>query len=289
MPLAAADPMMWQARGRDLDLHRPRVMGVVNVTPDSFSDGGAFLDPARAVAHALSLAHDGADILDIGGESTRPGAPDVSEDEERRRVLPVVCGVRAALPDVLISVDTRKAAVAADVLAAGADIINDVSGLSYDPAMAEVIARAGASAVLMHMRGTPATMLQETGYADLFAHVSDHLRWGLSRCVEVGIPLARVALDPGIGFAKDLNQNISLIAHLRKLLPLGRPLLLGVSRKRFIGALTGREVHDRAHGTAAALTACVLHGASILRVHDVSQAVDVIKVATAIRDAALRA
>jgi dihydropteroate synthase len=273
---------------RDLDLRRPLIMGVVNVTPDSFSDGGAFLDPARATAHALALCEQGADILDIGGESTRPGAADVPAAEELARVLPVVEAIRRALPHALLSIDTRKAAVAAPCLAAGAQIINDVSGFCYDDDLPQVVARAHASAVLMHMRGTPATMLHDTRYDDLFDAISSHLRHGLSRAAAAGIPTERVALDPGIGFAKDLSQNLTLIANLHRLLPLGRPLLLGVSRKRFIGALTHKDdPADRAFGTAAAVTACVLHGASILRVHDVAQARDAILVAAAIRDAAL--
>jgi dihydropteroate synthase len=278
-----AEQKGWKVGKVWLGVERAAVMGVVNITPDSFSDGGLYLDPRRAVEHGLRLVEEGADLLDVGGESTRPGAVYVDEAEELRRVLPVVEGLIAAGVAVPISVDTRKAEVARQTLAAGALVINDVSGLRDDPQMASVIAAAGASAVLMHMRGSSQTMQTDTHYADLFAEVIAHLAQGLGLCKDAGVEVERVALDPGIGFGKDLPQNLSLIAHLDRLHVLGRPILMGVSRKRFIGTLTGRDVDGRGAGTLAAVAACVLRGAAVVRVHDVASALDVVKVCAAIR------
>jgi len=275
--------MRMQIGARLFDGPGPFVMGIVNATPNSFSDGGRFLDPAAAIAHALRLAGEGADLVDLGGESTRPGAPPVPEDEEIRRVIPVIEGLRArgfALP---ISIDTMKAAVASAALAAGADLVNDVAGLA-DPALARVVARTGVPVVVMHMRGTPADMQSRASYGDVVAEVRAELAEALLRAETAGIAADRIILDPGIGFAKTAEQNLELLARLGEL-RLARPLLVGPSRKSFIGKVTGAAVEDRLPGTLAALTVAVLAGAEFLRVHDVAAARQAALVAAAIRDA----
>ncbi len=264
----------------------PFVMGVVNATPDSFSDGGRFLSPDAAAAQAERLAEEGADLVDLGGESTRPGAAPVDAVEERRRVVPVVERLRArgfALP---ISVDTSKAEVARAALEAGADLVNDVHGLA-DPALARVVADAGAPVVLMHTRGTPATMQDLAVYRDLLAEVAAELRQALARAVAAGVAEERIILDPGLGFAKTPGQSVELLARVGELRALGRPLLVGPSRKRFIGHLTGAPVEDRLPGTLAAVTACVLAGVELVRVHDVAAARQAAQVAAALRQAAI--
>lgn len=267
----------------------PFLMGVVNTTPDSFSDGGLFLEPEAAIAHAIRLEGEGADLVDVGGESTRPGAAPVPADEELRRVLPVIRGLRArgfALP---ISIDTSKGAVARAALAAGADLVNDVTGLS-DPDLGAAAAEAGAPVVLQHTRGTPADMASRASYDDVAAEVIAELAQALARADAAGIPRQRIILDPGIGFAKDAGQNIELLARLGELRRFGLPLLVGPSRKRFIGALAGVAAPaDRLPGTLAAVTACVLAGVELLRVHDVAAARQAAAVAAAIRGAARRA
>ncbi len=263
----------------------PFLMGVVNATPDSFSDGGLFLDPEAAIAQALRLADEGADLIDLGGESTRPGAAPVAADEELRRVLPVIRGLRArgfALP---ISIDTWKGTVARTALAAGADLVNDVTGLS-DPELGAAVAEAGAPVVLQHTRGTPADMASRARYADVVVEVAAELAQALARAEAAGIPPERVILDPGIGFAKDTPQNVELLARVGELRRLGRPLLVGPSRKRFIGDLSGAAPADRLPGTLAAVTACVLAGVELLRVHDVAPARQAAAIAAAIRGAA---
>jgi dihydropteroate synthase len=259
-------------------------MGVVNATPDSFSDGGRFLALDAAVAQAERLAAEGADLVDLGGESTRPGATAVEPAEERRRVVPVIERLRArgfALP---ISIDTCKAEVARAALEAGADLVNDVLGLA-DPALAEVVAGAGVPVVLMHMRGRLSSMQERAVYADLLGEVAAELREALARAVAAGIPEGRIILDPGIGFAKTPAQSVELLARVGELRALGRPLLVGPSRKRFIGHLTGAPVEDRLPGTLAAVTACVLAGVELLRVHDVAAARQAASVALALRQA----
>jgi dihydropteroate synthase len=262
----------------------PFVMGIVNATPDSFSDGGRFLDPAAAVARALRLAEEGADVVDVGGESTRPGSPPVDEGEELRRVLPVIEALRARGFPLPISVDTTKPAVARAALAAGADAVNDVSCLA-DAALARAAADAGAALVLMHTRGTPADMASRAVYGDVVAEVSAELEAALARAEAAGLPRARVILDPGIGFAKTAAQSLELLARLPALRALGRPLLVGPSRKSFIGAATGAAVGERLPGTLAAVAAAVLAGAEWLRVHDVAEARQAALLAAAIRDA----
>jgi dihydropteroate synthase len=262
----------------------PFLMGIVNATPDSFSDGGRFLDPDAAVAQALRLAEEGADLVDLGGESTRPGAPAVPVEEELRRVVPVVERLRArgfALP---ISIDTRKGAVARAALAAGADLVNDVTALS-DPDLGRAAAEAGAPVVLMHMRGTPADMQTHAVYGDVAREVARELEAALARAEAAGIARERTILDPGIGFAKTPEQSVELLARVGELRALGRPILVGPSRKSFIGKLTGASAPERLPGTLAAVAACVLAGVELLRVHDVAAARQAAIVARAIRDA----
>ena len=254
-------------------------MGIVNVTPDSFSDGGAYLSPDAAIAHGIELIDEGADILDIGGESTRPGAAEVSVDEETERVVPVIEGLADA--GVPISVDTSKAAVAERALEAGASIVNDVTALG-DPAMAPLCAEAGCRLVLMHMKGTPRTMQQEPRYDDLLGEISAFLRERMDRAVEAGVAEEAIWLDPGIGFGKTVEHNLELIDRLGELRELGRPLVLGASRKSFIGKLTGREVDDRLGGSLAAAVVGSLRGADVLRVHDVRATREAVLVTEAI-------
>jgi dihydropteroate synthase len=255
---------------------RTAVMGIVNATPDSFSDGGRY-DP---LAHGLRLAEEGADILDVGGESTRPGAAPVDEREERARTVPVIRELarRTRLP---ISIDTTKASVAAAALDAGAEIVNDVSGLARDRELPR--AAAGASFCLMHMRGTPADMQTRAIYTDLHGEVLAELEEVLQRAREGGIPEERIALDPGIGFAKTGTQNLVLLRRLRELAQLGRPLLTGPSRKAFIGVATGKAAPDRLSGSVAAAVACALNGTALVRVHDVAATREALAVADAIR------
>ncbi len=264
--------------------HGPFLMGVVNVTPDSFSDGGRFLAPDAAVAQALRLAEEGADLVDLGGESTRPGAAPVPADEEIRRVVPVIERLRARRFPVPISVDTSKGTVARAALAAGADLVNDVTSLA-DPDLARAVTAAGVPVVLMHMRGTPADMQSHARYGDVVREVAAELAAALARAEAAGIARERIVLDPGIGFAKTAEQSVELLSRVGELRALGRPLLVGPSRKSFIGKLTGAPVGERVPGTLAAVTACVLAGVELLRVHDVAAARQAALVAAAIRDA----
>ncbi len=262
----------------------PFLMGIVNATPDSFSDGGRFLDPAAAVDQASRHADEGADLVDVGGESTRPGAPPVPADEEIRRVVPIVERLRARGFPLPISVDTSKGAVARAALAAGADLVNDVSGLA-DPDLGRAVAEARVPVVLMHTRGTPADMQARAVYADVMGEVVAELREVLARAARAGIDLGAVVLDPGLGFAKTAEQSVELLARIGELRALGRPLLVGPSRKSFIGKLTGAPVTDRVPGTIAAVVACVLAGVELLRVHDVAPCRQAALVAAALRDA----
>ncbi len=256
------------------------VMGIVNVTPDSFSDGGRFLDPAAAIAHGRALLAEGADVLDVGGESTRPGAAPVGAAEELARVLPVVEALAAA--GATVSVDTTKAAVAAPCLAAGARWVNDVSALRADPALAGVTADAGAELCLMHMRGEPRTMQADPRYDDVVDDVRAFLEERLSAAVAAGVAEERVWLDPGIGFGKTAEHNLALLGRLDALVALGRPVLVGTSRKSFLGRLTGRaEAADRLAGTLATTVLARARGARGFRVHDVAPARDALLVADA--------
>src|SRR5262249_32674849 len=267
----------WRLRDRTLTPgDPPLVMGIVNVTPDSFSDGGRFLDTDAAVAQALRLAEQGADLLDIGGESTRPGAQSVPLEEELSRVLPVIRGLAAKTP-VLLSVDTSKAEVARQALEAGAHIINDITALQGDPAMPEVARTFQAGVILMHMQGTPATMQVEPHYDEVVSEVAAFLEARLQACADVGIAGSQVVLDPCIGFGKTASHNLLLLARLEELQCLGRPVCLGVSRKGFLGKVLGRPLEQRLVGSlAAACYALARRAAQIVRVHDVAETRDVV-------------
>jgi dihydropteroate synthase len=298
----------WRLRTRTLELgRRTLVMGVVNITPDSFSDGGAFLAPDAAVAHGLALLDEGADLLDLGAESTRPGsraggaagtatAPAVSADEEQARLLPVLKGILAARPDAIVSVDTYKAATARAALAAGAEIVNDVSGFLWDSGMAPVCAEHGCGVVLMHTRGRPEEWRAQPQLEpdELLAEVRAGLSASLNTAAAAGVAPEAIVLDPGYGFGKRWDENYALLARQAELLTLGRPLLAGLSRKSFLGRTLaplhgGQEAPVGARETAsvAALVAAILHGASIVRVHNVRAAVEAARIADAVLAAAL--
>lgn len=271
----------WQVRSATLSTaDHTLVMGVVNVTPDSFFDGGRFLQPEEAVGHGLELWEQGADLVDVGGESARPGAEEVPTREELRRVLPVVRGLAAE--GVLVSVDTAKAEVAEAALEAGAVAVNDITALG-DPAMAGLVAEAGAGVVLMHMQGTPRTMQEDPRYEDVVEEVRSFLLARAEVARQAGIPPERICLDPGIGFGKLLHHNLALLARLDRLVMEGYPVLVGTSRKSFIGQiLGGLPPEEREEGTAATLALAVAAGAAMVRVHDVLMARRVVRVADAI-------
>jgi dihydropteroate synthase len=280
-------PVLWRFAGREFHFQpppatMPLVMGIVNVTPDSFSDGGAFLDHDVAVAYALRLVDEGADIIDIGGQSTRPGSDPVSLDVEIARVMPAIERLRAR-SDVLISVDTSKAEVARRALAAGAQIINDVFSLRDDPGMIDVVAGCDAGLIIMHMLGTPKTMQIDPRYRDVVqdvhAFLAERLEWLAAR----GVALERVAIDPGIGFGKTHEHNLRLVRELDRFTDLGRPVCLGASRKGFIGKILNRPVEQRVHGSVGVAVAGYLRGAAILRVHDVAATRDTIAMLHAIQ------
>jgi dihydropteroate synthase len=281
--LRALPPRDWfLARGREVWCNeRPLIMGIVNVTADSFYDGGRYAKPEQAVAHALELVKQGADILDLGAESTRPGAHPVSEQDELTRMIPVVAELarRVTIP---ISVDTTKSRVAQFALDAGASIINDVSALQGDAAMATVIARSGAAIILMHMQGTPQTMQKAPQYENVVAEVAHFLDERMKVAEEAGIAKTNIVLDPGIGFGKLLVHNLNLLDQLSSFAMLNRPVLVGLSRKAFISQIVDRSVIHREWGTAAAIALAVDRGAQILRVHDVAMMGDVVKVAAAV-------
>jgi len=272
MTCAAQEPILpanraWDCAGRRIALDRPRIMGVLNVTPDSFSGGGCWLNTDEAIRHGLTLAAEGADFLDVGGESTRPGADEVSAEEEARRVVPVIQEL-ARQTQTPISVDTRKAAVAQKALAAGAMIVNDISSFG-DPAMMGCARDSGAGIVLMHMQGSPETMQQNPHYEDVVAEVRDYLAARIDRAVASGIPRTRIVIDPGLGFGKTTAHNLELLAALEQFAGLA-PVLVGASRKRFIGELTGAPVSERLAGSLAVAMWSVMRGAAIVRVHDVA-------------------
>jgi dihydropteroate synthase len=275
------NPVLQWPRGR-LDFSRGcLVMGILNVTPDSFSDGGQFLDSDAAVEHGLKMAEQGAAVIDVGGESTRPGSKPVPPAEQIRRTVPVI-GALAERIDVPISIDTTDFEVARAALLAGASIINDITALA-DARMTEVAVQQQVPVVLMHMQGTPATMQAEPRYGDVVAEVRDFLVWRAEKAVRLGIPKERVFIDPGIGFGKTLEHNLLLLRNLDKLAATGYRVLAGPSRKGFVGKITGRDKPvERVFGTAAAVAHCVAMGASIVRVHDVPEMVDVVKVSRAI-------
>ena len=270
--------------GRVLELgERPLVMGILNVTPDSFADPTHILGVEQAVAAAVRMEADGADLIDVGGESTRPGADPVEAVEERNRVLPVIDALRRRVR-IPLSIDTSKADVAREALRAGAAMVNDVTGLQHDPSLAAVAAMAGAPLILMHMRGRPKTMDGEAVYGDVVDDVVLELKRSIDRAIAAGVPREHLVLDPGIGFAKRAPHSYGLLARLPELARLGRPLLVGPSRKSFMReALGGRPAHERDWGTAAAVTTAVINGAHIVRVHAVAEMVQVVRVAEEIR------
>lgn len=261
--------------------HKTNIMGVLNVTPDSFADGGLFLQPDKAIEHGLALARDGADIIDVGGESTRPYSEEVSAQEEGDRVLPVIEGLKREL-DIPISIDTFKAETARQALKAGASIINDISALNFDPDMASVAAEAGVPVVLMHIKGTPAHMQENPTYEDLIPEVISFLEDAIDRAVKCGINKDLIIVDPGIGFGKTFDHNLELIRELGRFRSLKKPIILGSSRKAFIGHLLNKEPQKRDTGTMATISAGVLNGTHIVRVHNVKKTVDTVKMIDAI-------
>lgn len=262
---------------------RTLVMGVLNVTPDSFSDGGLYLDPDRAIEHAFRMAEEGADIIDIGGESSRPGSDAIPLEEELRRVIPVIEGLTRHLA-IPISIDTYKAAVAQEAIAAGAEMINDISGLRFDPKMPEVAARYDIPIVIMHIKGTPKTMQQSPYYDDVMGEVISYLREGIELAAAQGVDPHQVIVDPGIGFGKRVGDNLEIINRLGELAALQRPIMIGTSRKSFIGAVLKRDVGERLIGTLATVAAAIIKGAHIVRVHDVAAAKEAAAMADAILD-----
>ena len=260
---------------------RTLIMGILNITPDSFSDGGLYLEHERAIAHGLELIESGADIIDIGGESTRPGADPVPLEEELHRVIPVIEGIRKE-SDVMISVDTYKAQVAEAALAAGAGMINDISALRFDEEMIDVLLKHDVPIVLMHMQGTPRTMQEDPQYNNVVSDIIEFLRERIAAATAAGIPRERLIVDPGIGFGKLLQHNLEILRRLDELRALGRPILIGPSRKSFIGQLTGAPVEERLPGTIASLVLGIMKGADIIRVHDVREARQAVQVADAI-------
>lgn len=278
--------LIWRCRDRKFDLEaRPLVMGILNVTPDSFSDGGRHLDPHEAIAHAKRMTAAGADLIDVGAESTRPGARPVPAEVQWRRLGPLIAPLAAE--GITLSIDTASAEVAAPALAAGAHVINDVTALS-DPGMSSCVARAGAGVVLMHMRGTPATMQHDPRYEDVVGEVRGWLAERFDRARDSGVDAERIALDPGIGFGKTVAHNLELLARLEAIVSLGRPVLVGVSRKGFIGAITGRPVDQRLNGGIATASVAVFLGARIVRTHDVRATREAVDLAEAIRRAGAR-
>ncbi len=275
--------MIWRCRNRVFDLAAgPLVMGVVNVTPDSFSDGGRFLEPEAAIDHARRLAAEGADLIDLGAESTRPGSAPVPAAEQKRRLLPVFEALASDSKGPALSVDTASAEVARAALDAGAHAINDVTALG-DPAMAGTVAQKGAGLVLMHMRGTPATMQVDPHYDDVAAEVRDFLADRMRRAVAAGIAPQQIALDPGIGFGKTLEHSLELIARLPELAELGRPIVVGASRKSFLGRILDLPTDQRIEGGLAAAAISIYLGANIIRTHDVLETARAVRVAAALR------
>jgi dihydropteroate synthase len=275
--------MHWNCRNRNVACDvRPLIMGILNITPDSFSDGGKFTNIDAAIAEARNMIAAGADIVDVGGESTRPGATAVDADEEFRRVGKVI-EILASESDVLISVDTMKAQVAREALKCGAHIINDVSALMQDAEMVDVAGEFGAGVVLMHMQGSPRTMQNNPQYENVVKDIREYLESRIEEAVSAGLNRDTLAIDPGIGFGKTHEHNVRLIAELKQFVTLGQPVLVGLSRKRFLGALTGAPVENREAASLAGLACSVLNGAHIMRVHDVAVSVQAAQIAAAIR------
>jgi len=270
-------------RGVELDLSsRTHIMGVLNVTPDSFSDGGVYLDPARAIAHAEEMIEAGADVVDVGGESTRPGSDPVPADVEWRRVEPVLKGILDMGSGAAVSIDTWKKEVAERALDLGAHAINDISGLQFDPSLADLAARCGAGLIVSHIKGTPKDMQADPRYDDVVSEIREFLAGAASHAVEAGVAADSIMVDPGIGFGKKLEHNLEIIRRLREIAHLGYPVLVGPSRKSFIGAILNLPAAERLEGTLAASVLAVANGAAMVRVHDVKEARRAIAVADAI-------
>jgi len=279
----AKDDFILEWKGYRLELgRRTHIMGILNVTPDSFSDGGLYIDTDRAVERALEIEKEGADIIDIGGESTRPGSLPLSQEEELKRVIPVIERLQDRLK-IPISIDTYKAKVAREAIKAGASIINDISGLRFDPGMAGVAAEFDVPVVIMHIKGTPRDMQINPVYHDLIGEISDFLEEGISIALKAGVDEKKIIIDPGIGFGKTFEHNLEIINRLYEFRSLGRPILLGPSRKSFIGKILDLPVGDRLEGTASAVAIGIMKGANIVRVHDVLPMVRVARVADAIK------
>ncbi|MGE5840987.1 MAG: dihydropteroate synthase, partial [Deltaproteobacteria bacterium] len=273
--------LSWSGYTLDLSL-RTYVMGVINVTPDSFSDGGQFFDKGRAIEQGLQLAADGADLIDIGGESTRPYSREISAEEEMNRVIPVIEALSREIT-IPISIDTLKAQVAREALRCGASMVNDISALRSDPEMAAVAAEAGVPVILMHMKGTPSDMQVNPTYDDVTAEIIAFLTGAIDQAMSSGIRRERIIVDPGIGFGKTFDHNLEILRELGRFRCLGAPVLVGSSRKAFIGRILDKEVHERDIGTMATVAAAVMNGAHIVRVHNVKQAVETVKVIDAIK------
>ena len=273
--------LSWKAHRLDLSI-RTHVMGVLNITPDSFSDGGHYFEADRAVEHALLMDRDGADIIDIGGESTRPYSKKISIAEEIDRVIPVIEALQGEI-SAPISIDTCKSTVAEEALKAGASIINDISALRFDPEMAQIAARAGVPVILMHMKGTPGDMQKNPVYDDLINEILDFLKDAVDRAEAAGISRELTVVDPGIGFGKTFDHNLKIIRDLSRFKSLERPVLLGPSNKAFIGHILDREPHERNTGSMAAVAAGVMNGAHIIRAHNVKKAVETVKIIDAVK------
>ncbi|OHD53370.1 MAG: dihydropteroate synthase [Spirochaetes bacterium GWF1_51_8] len=270
-------PMEWEFRGKSLDLTRPRIMGILNTTPDSFYDGGSYNNPDKALEHCREMIENGADIIDIGGESTRPGADPVLSDEELERVIPVIERIRRE-HDIPVSVDTYKSEVARKALEAGADIVNDISGLGFDPGMPGVVAEFDAGAVIMHIAGTPRDMQADPVYGDVIGEIGDYFRERIALAVNSGIKRSRLVIDPGIGFGKTLEHNREIIVNLEAFTVFGLPVLIGASRKSMIGKMLDREPKDRLYGGLGIHAYSYLHGAKLIRTHDVKESKDMLDV-----------
>ncbi len=278
---------IFEVKGRKWTLgRRTLIMGILNVTPDSFYDGGQYLKKREAVKKALQMAEDGADIIDVGGESSRPGSKPVSMEEEIKRVIPVIKEV-AKKTDCAISVDTIKSEVAKQAINAGAQIVNDISAMRFDPEMADMCAKTKVGVILMHMRGTPATMQMDVRYDDLMSEIFSHLEERICFAVKAGVKKERIAIDPGIGFGKGVEDNLKIIKRLSEFKSIGRPVVLGTSRKSFIGKALGLDAKDRLEGTIATIVAGISNGASIVRVHDVKEARMAADMADAIKNSSM--
>lgn len=277
-------PQKWNFSNQSIDTTRPVLMGIINVTPDSFSDGGRFLDPDAAISHAVELVEEGVDILDIGGESTRPESEPVLLEDEIKRVVPVIEGIRSRGITTPISIDTRKVKVAEKAVEAGAVIVNDVAALSDEPELADLVAEKNLGVVLMHMQGRPKIMQEEPRYDDVIGEIGEFFDERLDFAIGRGIPKENIVLDPGIGFGKLLEHNLEIFRRIGEWLKFGHPLMIGPSRKRFIGEILGDEVTERLYGTIGACVLAFHNGVRIFRVHDVKAVREALEVAYAITD-----